>query len=220
NSNGNFFQSVLVKPDGREFTHSFSLEGSRVSYGEWIIDLRYFGGYRSALTFEVIPSPLSIDSNKGWYLPGDTAFITGNVSGSATTSKALVTIVVTNPVGVMFSSTSVPLRDDDSFAYELDLVGWSAAAFGIWNIVAEYDKHKATATFGVREPTLAITAKTNKPEFKVGEPVIVTGRVAELGGSDIVPVHFSQNLEDYTNTLKRRFSRILHIRTSLFRIRT
>ncbi|MGH9991378.1 MAG: hypothetical protein ACREAZ_01880 [Nitrososphaera sp.] len=190
NSNGNFFQSVLVKLDSREFTHSFSLEGSRVSYGEWIIDLRYQGGYRSALTFEVIPSPLSIDSNKGWYLPGDTAFITGNVSGSATTSEALVTIVVTNPVGVMFSSASVPLRDDDSFAYELHLVGWSAAAFGIWNIVVEYDKHKATATFGVREPTLAITAKTNKPEFKVGEPVIVTGRVSELGGSDIVPVHF------------------------------
>jgi len=189
NSNGLFFQSVLVKPDGREFTHSFPLEGSRVTYGEWIIDLRYHGGYRTALTFDVIPSPLSIDSNKNWYLPGDTALIKGNISESSITSDALVTIVVKDPDGVMFSSASVRLGDNGTFAYELGLVGWPAANFGTWTIVAEYDKHKISATFGVKELT-SITAKVNKSEFKVGEPVLVTGRVGDLGGSDIVPVHF------------------------------
>lgn len=191
NSNGSFFETAEVWPNGRRFEYSFDLEGPRVSYGEWTVDLRYIEGHRTAVTFTVVPSPVVISLNKSVYLPGDTVTITGNVTQAAisvggTVSK--VAIVVTNPDGETFDSASIRPTTNGSYVFELGLLGSFAASYGDWKVTVTYDDHKAKATFAVKEPQSGITVKTDKSTFLAGQPIKVTGRAGATGG--FVGIHF------------------------------
>jgi hypothetical protein len=212
NSDGLYFASGDVKiNDKEEFTYSISLEGSKLSYGEWTIDLKYVAGHRTALTFDVVRSPVSVSVEKSGYFPGETATLLGKVNASAVTpGKETVTIMVTSPDNQIFTSVTARLDTDGSYNYGLELLGPLAGTSGSWKVLVKYGDHKASATFVVKEPQ-SITAKTSKAVFAFGEKIILTGKVAEIGGNDKVGVHFyfanSRSLYKYVEvTVHQNFS--------------
>ncbi|MCI0563901.1 MAG: hypothetical protein MN733_35960, partial [Nitrososphaera sp.] len=98
------------------------------------------------------------------------------------------TLTVTSSDDQLFNTTSVNLSANGSFAYQLQLFGWSATKYGDWKVIAKYGIHKGATSFEVREPNSIITAKVNKQSFQVGETITVSGRTAVLGSD--VSVHF------------------------------
>jgi hypothetical protein len=204
NAKGNVFESVLALLDKREFSHTFSLEGSKVLYGEWTVDLRYYGGHRTALTFDVVPSPVTVKTDKSAFFPGDVAVIKGELDESIASGNAgkVVSIIITNQDGEVFTTKQVETSSNGSYVSEVELSGSQAASYGVWKAVAEYDDHRGIASFNMKEQTMPVTVKTNMPSFTPGQPIRVLGKVAELG-SHSVAVHLfsdSGNLLKYAET--------------------
>lgn len=194
NAKGNVFESLLVLLDGKEFSHTFSLEGSRVLYGEWTVDLRYFGGHRTALTFDVVPSPVTIKTDKSSFFPGDAAVIRGVLDESvASGSGEVVSIVITNQNDEVYKTVQVETNSNGSYVFQLEFSGAQAASYGVWKAVAEYADHRGIATFSMKEPAMPVTVKTNMPSFTPGQPIRVLGKVAELGSHSVAVHLFSDS---------------------------
>jgi hypothetical protein len=194
NAKGNVFESLLLLLDGKEFSHTFSLEGSRVVYGEWTVDLRYFGRHRTALTFDVVPSPVTIKTDKSSFFPGDAAVIRGALDESvASGSGKVVSIVITNQNDEVYKTVQVETSSNGSYVFQLEFSGAQAASYGVWKAVAEYADHRGIATFSMKEPAMPVTVKTNMPSFTPGQPIRVLGKVAELGSHSVAVHLFSDS---------------------------
>ena len=195
NAKGNLFESLLVLLDKKEFSHTISLEGSKVLYGQWTVDLRYFGGHRTALTFDVIPSPVTIKTDKSSFSPGDVAVISGELDESVTSGNGgkVVSIVVTNQNGEMYKTGQVETSSNGSYVFQLEFSGAQAASYGEWKAVAEYADHKGIAAFSMKEPAMPVTVKTNMPSFTPSQPIRVLGKVAELGSHNVAVHLFSDS---------------------------
>lgn len=195
NAKGNVFESLLVLLDKKEFSHTFSLEGSRVLYGEWTVDLRYFGGHRTALTFDVVPSPVTIKTDKSSFFPGDVAVIRGELDESIASGNGgkVVSITITNQNGDMFKTGQVETTSNGSYVFQLEFSGSQAASYGVWKAVAEYADHRGIATFSMKEPAMPLTVKTNMPSFTPAQSIRVLGKVAELGSHSVAVHLFSDS---------------------------
>ncbi len=195
NANGNVFESLLVLLDKREFSHTISLEGSRVTYGEWTVDIRYHGGHRTAMTFDVVPSPVTIKTDKSSFFPGDMAVISGELDESVASGNGdrVVSITVTSQNGQMFRTEQVETSSNGSYVFPLEFFGSKAATYGLWKAVVEYDDHRGIATFTMKEPAMPLTVKTNMPSFSPGQPIRVLGKVAELGSHSVAVHLFSDS---------------------------
>ena len=195
NAKGNVFESLLVLLDKREFSHTISLEGSRVTYGEWTVDIRYHGGHRTAMTFDVVPSPVTIKTDKGSFFPGDMAVISGELDESVASGNGgkVVSIIVTNQNGQVYKTGQVETSSNGSYVFQLEFFGAKAASYGGWQAVAEYDDHRGIATFSMKEPAMPLTVKTNMPSFSPSQPIRVLGKVAELGSHNVAVHLFSDS---------------------------
>ncbi len=195
NAKGNVFESLLVLLDKKEFSHTFSLEGSKVLYGEWTVDLRYFGGHRTALTFDVVPSPVTIKTDKSSFFPGDVAVIRGELDESIASGNGgkVVSIIITNQNGEMYTTGQVETSSNGSYVFQLEFSGAQAASYGEWKAVAEYADHRGIASFSMKEPAMPLTVKTNMPSFTPGQPIRVLGKVAELGSHSVAVHLFSDS---------------------------
>ncbi|HEY7734606.1 MAG TPA: hypothetical protein VIB07_07420 [Nitrososphaera sp.] len=195
NAKGNIFESLLVLLDKKEFSHTFSLEGSKVLYGEWTVDLRYFGGHRTALTFDVVPSPVTIKTDKSSFFPGDVAVIRGELDESIASGNGgkVVSIIITNQNGDVYATKQVETSSNGSYVSQVELFGLKAASYGAWKAVAEYDDHRGIASFSMKEQTMPVTVKTNMPSFTSGQPIRVLGKVAELGSHSVAVHLFSDS---------------------------
>jgi len=166
-------QPILVlqeRPNSdRTFNASFQIDNSFIDVGIYTMNVN-FAGYGVETTFEIIPSPIQLFTDKPSYNQGETILISGEVSNHE--EGGILSFLIISPdenILAVFQSTINP---DKTFSYIFEINEFMVNV-GTYVIEVYYENDVATTTFELLPPYIKIF--TDKQSYNKIDTIHITG---------------------------------------------